>query len=581
MHQQHGYLFRLIRLALLVGVGLLLLVSYSAPTQAQADNASYHESFDQDKANGWQLDPDAWRIGGGTLTGRGPGWATYAKGSWDNMTLSFTLRGLTGMLRANILLADGPRRYLVGLKNLGDRFYVYLNRQDGPNTFSGQLASAEFPLSPEDFKQDGLLVQVTADGSMIRTQLNGETVIEYHDPSRLPAGTIAFETLNDSLAAVDDVSVEPIYQEPAQGECDLTITSAQAMEFMPGSVIIIFGVEVTNRGEAPSPPVGLVIHDEGEEVSGDTAVDEMNPGESRGVEVWVEAPDSWWNTRHTFIAMVDPDNTAPESDRENNTFTIRNVSIPQAPGPEPDPDENRDPGAFPSPDSSPGPGSNLLILIIIALVVGGIGVAALGGGGLLLRASIKASERKQWEKQAQQGRPPDDCQPSRRHCEVENEIDLKPMRITQLDFAAADVDTGQERHRQTVKGQLTTDLRGIILSHWLGESTDNLAPRIEALSQALAQALIHFLQRDQASYNLTVGAHLEGIELTSTFTLYRCVGTPPATSWKKIAKWNVKKQQERDDLVIALSGRSGADTSLPARLPTELFMQLRDYVERY
>lgn len=391
-----------------------------------------------------------------------------------------------------------------------------------------------------------------------------------------PGGAIAFETLDNSLASVDDVSVEPLYQVRGQGECDLTITSARAVEFMPGSVIIIFHVEVANQGEAPSPPVGLVIRGEGEQASGAARIEGMNPGENRVVGVRVEAPDSWWNTTHSFVIELDPDGTAPESNRENNTFTVRNVSIPQAPGPDPGPGENPEPNV-PNPDLNP----NLLTLIIVVLVVGAIGIAILGGSGLLIQSSIKASEHKHWEKQAQQGHPPDDCQPSRRHCQVENEIDLKPMRITQLDFAAADIDTGQARRRQTTKGQVAANLRSIILSHWLGEPVDRMAPRIEALSQDLAQTLIHFLQRDQVPYNLTISAHLEGIELTSTFTLYRCAGTPPQTSWKKIARWDVKKQQERDDLVIVLSGMSGADTSLPVRLPSDLFPQLRDYVERY
>lgn len=574
MYQYCGFFARLGRLALLLGAGLLL-ASCPAPTRAQADNSPYQESFDQEQAAGWNLDTGTWQLGGGLLTGRGHGWATYTRGNWDNMTLSFTLRGLTGTLHASILLADGPSRYLVGLQNLGDSIHVYLERQDGPNTFSGQLAGADFSFSREDFKLYGLLVQITADGPNVRVRLNGETVIEYDDPNRLPGGTIAFETLDNSLAAVDDVSVEPIFQEPPRGECDLTITGAEAVDFLPGSVIIIFRIEIINQGEAPSPPVALVLRDEGEQAFGTTTVDGMNSGESRSVEVRMEAPDSWWDTTHSFIVILDPDSVAPESNRENNTFTIGNVSIPPAPGPGPNPNP------FQTPTPGPGPGSNLLILIIIVLVVGGMGVALLGGGGLLLQSSIKAGERKQWEKQAQQGRPPDDCQPSRRHCEVENEIDLKPMRVTQLDFAAADIDSRQERHRQIIKGRVTADLRSVILSHWLGEATDRLTPRIEALSQELAQALVHFFQRDPIPCNLTISAHLEGIEMTSTFTLYRCVGTPPQTSWKKIAKWDVKKQQKRDDLVITLSGKSGADASLPASLTSELFPQLRDYIERY
>ena len=106
-------------------------------------------------------------------------------------------------------------------------------------------------------------------------------------------------------------------------------------------------------------------------------------------------------------------------------------------------------------------------------------------------------------------------------------------------------------------------------------------PPGEALAQGLTQTLVHFLRHDETPYDLAVSAHLEGIEVTSTFTLYRCVGTPPRTSWKKIARWEVRKQQERDDLVIMLPGKSREDTSLSILLPSEIFPQLRDYIERY
>ncbi|MBN1310662.1 MAG: hypothetical protein JXB30_04515 [Anaerolineae bacterium] len=380
------------------------------------------------------------------------------------------------------------------------------------------------------------------------------------------------KVLRGPVSKIAKISIEPVNQEPG-GECDLLVVDAYPVDFMQGSVSIIFHVEIANEGESPSPPTILLIRDESQQASGTTTVDGINPGESRGTEVQIEGPDSWWNTTRSFIIELDPDETAPESNRRNNNFVIRGIEVPPEPEPEP--------GSGPDPEPRPDEDDNTLILILVVGIVGVVGIAVLGGSGLLIRSSVKANERRQWEKQAKQGHPPDDCQPSQRYCEVENEIEMKAMHITHLELTAADPASGQERRKQTIKGQLPADLQSIILAHWMGESTDKLVPRIEVLAQSLSKTLSEFLQRDQATYNLDVIVHLEGIELTSTFTLYQCTGSPPNTSWKRLATWNVTKQQERDDPVVAVSGINGTESSLAVRIPTELFPQLRDYIERY
>jgi hypothetical protein len=374
-----------------------------------------------------------------------------------------------------------------------------------------------------------------------------------------------------------EIGARPIVQEPESGECDLAITEAHPIDFRPGSVIIMFQIEISNRGRSSSPPAEVVVHDEERQVAGTAMVEGLAPGESRGLEVVVEAPDMWWNTTHNFIAEVDPEQAAPDENRGNNTFAMSNIVIPPAPAP----GATSLPNSNTNPPANPTPNGNLLILIGIVVAVGVIGVVILGSSGLLVRSSIKTSERKLWEKQAKQGKPSGDCQPSRRYCQVETDIELKLMRVTQLEFVATDPTSGQERRRQTFTGHLPANLGSVVLAHRLGTSTGELSPRIEKLTQELSQSLAHSLQGDQASYNVTVSAHLEGIEVTSTFTLYQCVGTPPKTIWKKIAQWEASKQQERDDDILALAEVSGTDASITVRLPIEIYPQMRDYIERY
>ena len=247
MRYQSGSSCLALRLSVLVVLGTFFAFS-ATQAHAQAENLPYSESFDQEQADGWQLTPGYWRISGGALIGRGPGWATYVGGKWDNMAFSFGLQDLTGTLHANVM-TDGSKRYLVGLQNIGEAIHVYLERQDGPDNLSDELASSDFPYRPEELKQQGLQVQIIVDGPTVRTRLNGETVIQYDDPNRLPSGTIAFETLDGSAARIGEVNVAPIYQEPGSGECDLSIIDAYPVDFMSGSVIIVFHAEIANEGE--------------------------------------------------------------------------------------------------------------------------------------------------------------------------------------------------------------------------------------------------------------------------------------------------------------------------------------------
>ncbi|MBN1430018.1 MAG: hypothetical protein JXB07_16735 [Anaerolineae bacterium] len=372
-----------------------------------------------------------------------------------------------------------------------------------------------------------------------------------------------------TYAQSDESSIEPINQEPGQGECDLRIVDAFPLEVIPDNEITLFlWIVIANEGKAGSPSVPLTIHDEDRQVSATVTINPIRPGESYGEEMDVKIPASWQGTRHTLIVEIDPYQEAPESNRENNIFIIEGISIERYA-----PDTHEEDRATPE-------SNNTLTPLLIVGVIGLAGFLILSGW-LLIHSSMRAGRHKRWERQAKQGRPPDDCQPSHHYCEVENQVELKAMHITHLEFIATEAGSGRERRRQTIKVRLPSALRSLILARRQGESTDRLIPRIEALAQDLSQMLLLFIRDDRTSYNLAVNAHLEGIELTSNFTLYQCVGTPPKTSWKKLAGWKTRKRQERDDPVIALSGVNGADTAPAVRLPTELFSQIRDYIERY
>jgi hypothetical protein len=54
-----------------------------------------------------------------------------------------------------------------------------------------------------------------------------------------------------------------------------------------------------------------------------------------------------------------------------------------------------------------------------------------------------------------------------------------------------------------------------------------------------------------------IEGHLEGGKLENKFTLYRCAGRPPKTTWKKRDEWSIEFADERDEHV--------AEVELPLR----------------
>lgn len=196
----------------LVAEALLLLMTLfaalaagSAFAQEPGERAIYREGFDA-PPQGWSLD-HGWTVDAGQLVGRDHRWARYEADEWscDRLAFRFALASLKGTLHANFLVGDAGR-YFVGFESSGrilDR--VYLKKQLG----SGQILDLgqSGPIPVLVTPQNPLAAIITCDAGRIDVNLGGKSVLNDVDQRPLPAGRVAFETLDASYAVIDDLAV--------------------------------------------------------------------------------------------------------------------------------------------------------------------------------------------------------------------------------------------------------------------------------------------------------------------------------------------------------------------------------------
>jgi hypothetical protein len=182
----------------------------------------YRENFDDEKPQDWELER-GWIVRHGKLIGRGHTWATYSVGKWRNFRFSFRLWIMEkSIVHVNCRLSD-KGRYFIGFHGSG----LYLSKEAPMGTFNENLARSRVPHGSNRWYN----IEIVADGSRIKVAVNGEVELDYIDPEPLLSGTIAFETLKNSLAKVDDLTVIDLAQEPI--EPIVKFTEGTTLEFQP------------------------------------------------------------------------------------------------------------------------------------------------------------------------------------------------------------------------------------------------------------------------------------------------------------------------------------------------------------
>ncbi|MEA2026785.1 MAG: hypothetical protein U9O18_08835 [Chloroflexota bacterium] len=161
-------------------------------------SAPFAADFEDGSRDGFQLEP-GWSVSGGRLTGKGHSWARAGSQAWTDYTLKAQVKLRRGSVHVNVRVGD-EGRYFVGIGENG----LYLAKSYGGWQKVKDLAAASVDVGRREHA-----VRVDVDGPRIRVFLDGILRIDYKDPKPLPAGAIAFESLEGSSVTVDDVRVRP------------------------------------------------------------------------------------------------------------------------------------------------------------------------------------------------------------------------------------------------------------------------------------------------------------------------------------------------------------------------------------
>lgn len=182
---------------------ILGLMFGTFPVSAQENPPApvYQEDFEDGEAQGWDLN-SGWGIiqdgNNHVLAGKGHFWA-YSNISYDDYKLTFRIKVLQGMIHLVYHLND-EGRYFIGFMENG----TYLQKQYWPDTFIENLASSKNTHLLNTWHE----VQISNQGGTLHFAVDGKTEWNYTDSDPLLEGSFAFETLDDSVAYIDDLSVE-------------------------------------------------------------------------------------------------------------------------------------------------------------------------------------------------------------------------------------------------------------------------------------------------------------------------------------------------------------------------------------
>jgi photosystem II stability/assembly factor-like uncharacterized protein len=182
----------------------VLLLSVTIPVfsfghnhlQAQ-ESLLFEENFDNAQSQNWELE-EGWIISEGMLKGSGHSWARPLVEPWLDFCLKFRLNLREGRIHLVYRLND-KGRYFIGFHEHGS----YLNKQYWPDTFI-DLTGQE---STNHDLNRWYEIEIAGSGTNLKFLVDGRLEWEYTDPHPLEAGTIAFETLQDSIAYIDDIRV--------------------------------------------------------------------------------------------------------------------------------------------------------------------------------------------------------------------------------------------------------------------------------------------------------------------------------------------------------------------------------------
>ncbi len=165
---------------------------------AAATSLSPFEADFEDGPGDFALEP-GWGVVDGALVGEGHAWARAGSESWGDYSFESELRLSAGMVHVNARTSP-EGRYFVALAEGS----LHLVKQFNEWEEFADLAAAPADVMPGRRH----LLRIELEGGRIRVYLDGRLHLDHTDPDPLPGGAIAFESLDDSVVAIDSLRVE-------------------------------------------------------------------------------------------------------------------------------------------------------------------------------------------------------------------------------------------------------------------------------------------------------------------------------------------------------------------------------------
>lgn len=136
-------------------------------------------------------------------------WASLSDHEWSDYRVTFQLRLWQGTIHLNYRIMPNPNgttRYYIGFQEGG----LYLMKSNPDGSWS-ELAGTQFRHSLGDWHN----IEIAGWGGHLRVYVDGTLEIEVVDENYLRNGSIAFETLDNSSAQIDNIEVMGSGPEPA------------------------------------------------------------------------------------------------------------------------------------------------------------------------------------------------------------------------------------------------------------------------------------------------------------------------------------------------------------------------------
>ena len=181
----------------ILAVGFGIVASRLAAQAQEPETILFEEDFEDGLDQPWELEP-GWVVTDGMLRGQGHRWAQPTAGPWQDFRPTFRLRLQQGIIHLVYRLND-TGRYFIAFHEDGS----YLKKQYWPDTFVDLLDRPGTLRDPDRWYD----IEIAGAGAHLSFFVDGVLEWEYTDPDPLGAGSFAFETLDDSVAYIDDVRV--------------------------------------------------------------------------------------------------------------------------------------------------------------------------------------------------------------------------------------------------------------------------------------------------------------------------------------------------------------------------------------